>query len=816
MSMRTPARPGRLLGFVLVLALGWLASLPARGDLIFLKDGFVLEGQVKRESVAEFDKASGEMIIIPKGFSFYVDDSPRRIYFGHTMVGDTKARDRAEEIRLINKNVPMILQARPLPALESVLETGDWNDKWERSFRFSCPQGAVPLIQRMGFLTPYFARADGTSRFAWSAFYLTRELGPEAVAGLLRTHPDFKDSPDLKPEDRVTRRFKFCDFLAQAGWYPQADAEFNRLAKDMPELKDKVEASLAVLSRLRARDQFEEIKRLHQAGQVESVGERLEAFPEKSADDKVLAQLTELRSEQAANRDKLAQARRYLEELADKVEGGNRKAFVDMAAAIKTELCPESLPRLESFLGQAAQAERLRKDNQPAPSPAELLSLAVTGSLLGNPSAENNVDRALRVWAARNLVLAYMKEPAADKRQKLLADYSSGKDQVPLDEFVHMIPLLPPVAPDEKIDPKPTEVRLGGQGIGAVTYLLQVPPEYRPGRAYPVLFVLHNGGEKASVMLERWRKLAAENGYFLVAPSWEQGINGGYGYSEREHSTVLLALRDLRQRFNIDSDRVFLFGLGQGANMAYDIGLSHPDLFAGVIPMSGNPELFTVRYFRNAQYLPFYVILGDHAGDPNKRTRDLFTIWLQRGYPTMWVQYKGRGMEWFGGEPVNIMDWMRTKKRAFPMQQLGNTGNGGTFGNEFSTMRQIDNHFYWLSTSSILERCLNSASGWNERINSAMLTARIDSPTNEIVVRASGVRQVTVWLGRNGRGDSMIDFDKPVSVRMDLATVWAHKPITPRLATLLEYVYQTGDRQRMYLAKLDLAYVGAGWRAVDR
>src|SRR5262245_26557233 len=115
MSLRTPVHFRYVLGLLLLLVTGLLAGLPARGDLIFLKDGFVLEGQVKRETKAEFDKEAKEFYLVPAGFSFYVDDSPRRIYFGHTMVGDTKAKDRAEEVRVINKNVPKILKAIALP-----------------------------------------------------------------------------------------------------------------------------------------------------------------------------------------------------------------------------------------------------------------------------------------------------------------------------------------------------------------------------------------------------------------------------------------------------------------------------------------------------------------------------------------------------------------------------------------------------------------------------------------------------------------------------------------------------------------------------
>src|SRR5207245_8683099 len=62
-------------------------------------------------------------------------------------------------------------------------------------------------------------------------------------------------------------------------------------------------------------------------------------------------------------------------------------------------------------------------------------------------------------------------------------------------------------------------------------YLLQPPPEYHHSRPYPVLFVLHEGGEKPEDMLKRWSSLAAQHGYILVAPEWERGLkSNSYEY----------------------------------------------------------------------------------------------------------------------------------------------------------------------------------------------------------------------------------------------------------------------------------------------
>src|SRR5262245_40570384 len=87
-SVRSP-RLARVLGMTVALAL--LAGLaPARADLIFFKDGFVLQGKVLRESTSVFE--SGQMIQLDRD-SFFVDDYARCIFFSRLHVQTTEKKD---------------------------------------------------------------------------------------------------------------------------------------------------------------------------------------------------------------------------------------------------------------------------------------------------------------------------------------------------------------------------------------------------------------------------------------------------------------------------------------------------------------------------------------------------------------------------------------------------------------------------------------------------------------------------------------------------------------------------------------------------
>jgi hypothetical protein len=812
----TVRRARRLAAGGLVLALA-AAVVPARADFVFLKDGFVLTGQVKRESTVEVDPITREPFTIPKGF-FLLDDGPRRTYFSPTYAREVRGKEAPAEEKLVNKKQAEIFQPRRFPVLREVVDAPEFGTNWERTVKLRVHDGNKDLVlevpQQVSVVTPYWVRVDYTKYYMWSAAYLTKEMGREQMRELVSSHPFFNEK-GLNPKDLADRRFRYVDFFVQAGYLEEAERELKRILADLPAEKAKAEDALARLKTFQSVEKLEEIKRLHLAGRHDEVRKRLAAFPpEKESGPAAAAEVLTLRTDYDNALKKADRLKHFLDTLPKGV-AEDKELFAAAAASIKDELLLDGLDKLEPFLGQAEQAERQRKaGKKPELGEAELLSLAMTGWLLGGPSAEAKPAQARRLWRARQLVLDYEKTEPAGRAALLAAFQKQADTPATAEEVAQLIPTLPPPEPQQIVGGQTLELQLGAaQGQrGGPTYLVHVPPEYSHARSYPVLFVLHDGGEKPKSMLRRWEKEADDNGYILVAPEWEPQGGGGFGggaynFSDREHQAVIGVLRDLRRGFNVDSDRVFLFGLGQGGLMAWDVGLCHPDLFAGVMPMGAGPMYFAESCWRNGQYLPFLIVNGDRGGDGVSKTREVFDKWVMRGFPMVWTQYKGRGPEWFGAEVPTYFDWMRPKRRAFPLQQLGSDGGGAQFGTELCTMRAVENSFYWLTTNAVSPRCLGTAGPrWPNGVGPATLTAVIDPARNTISLKTTGLKQVTIWLGRTAKGENMVDFTKPVSVTHGLAVVAANRPVKPSLEVLLDDLARRGDRQRLFLAKIDLNF----------
>jgi pimeloyl-ACP methyl ester carboxylesterase len=783
----------------------------ARADLFIFKDGTVIEGRVKRQMTLEFDQVARDAYYMPHGF-FFLDDGPRRIIFCPSQVGRILEKDPPTEERITRKD-PLPGQVRPMkfPGLFGIAGTPpDWNDTWSRRFSFLTRNSTGQIVevkvpQHVNALSPYWAEVQSRGRFFWGCAYLTRELGPETVQSLLASHPDFQDSKNQPPEKRASMRLRKADFFAQAGFLDFAEKELDRLLAEVPEQKERVETARKTLLKLRAIERIEEIKRRHSAGQHRRVRRLLEDFPIKGAPEKQVATVEELVHEYKETGQLIKDTARLLRKAREEAQGADTAVLREAAEVIHEELNFENVGRLDAFLGQARQAERLQKAGKnPQTRPDQLLSLAASGWLLGSVSAEMSVETARRLWQGREMVLSFLRSDDANKRQQLLQRHQAGSrtESASLDELIQIIRTLPPVAPEKKLPVGVAEYKTQG-----ATYYVQLPPEYRHSRSYPVLIVLHEAGEKPSDMIQRWADAAAENGYILLAPEWQNAGNGKYNYSEEEHTTAVNALRDLRRLFNIDEDRVFLSGLGEGGAMAFDVGLSHPDLFAGVLPVGAAPQYHAELCWRNAQYLPFYVVYGSQGPD-HEKIKELFNNWvILRAYSQLWVDYKGRGVEWYAGEVPNMFDWMRHKKREFPQPKLGSSGHGGQFGNEFCTLRASDNHFYWISCED--NRSIKNLANWRlrNRVQPAALSARIDAENNKIYVDSSGaIGQIIIWLGRTYKGKDMIDFEKPVTVQhnLSLARPWVNRRIAPSMEVLLEDLAQRGDRQQLFLFKITL------------
>ena len=367
--------------------------------------------------------------------------------------------------------------------------------------------------------------------------------------------------------------------------------------------------------------------------------------------------------------------------------------------------------------------------------------------------------------------------------------------------------VLPP--PVDNRDGSPTGYLLAHEGINGllklqtpgisedpiITYYVQLPPEYDPYRRYPCVVTLNGAGTNALQQVDWWAGphsakagmrygQATRHGYIVIAPVWTREHQREYEFTAREQAAVLYGLRDAIRRFSIDTDKVFLTGHSMGADAAWDIGLSHPDHFAGVIPIVARADKYITRYQENGRNLPMYFVCGEKDGDKwfvNATDWEKYLKYV--GYDSMVVQYQGRGHEHFHDEIQNIFEWMNLHRRNFFPKKF-----------EANVLRSWDRYFWFVEVDQMSDKSIVDPVQWPPprgtlptKIEGAIL------PNNGISADTSAGK-ITVWLS-----PEMINFTTSPFVVLKKKRIMNPQP---DLSVLLEDVRTRGDRQHPFWAKV--------------
>jgi predicted esterase len=326
-------------------------------------------------------------------------------------------------------------------------------------------------------------------------------------------------------------------------------------------------------------------------------------------------------------------------------------------------------------------------------------------------------------------------------------------------------------------------------------YFVQLPPEYDPQRKYPCIVTLNGSGTTPEKQIDWWAGSfneekrarygqASRHGYIVLAPVWSSEKQTHYKFSAREHAAVLYTLRDLCRRFSVDTDRIFLTGHSMGGDAAWDIGLAHPDLWAGVIPIVATADKYITRYWQNAHYVPFYFVGGERDGNRTELNKSDYNRYLRyANFDVIVTQFQGRGHEDFHDEIQNLFTWMNRQTRDFFPKEF-----------ECTSMRPWDNFFWWAEMDDFPERTMVLPLEWSAKSAEAITEGKIQEG-NSIYLNPGG-RKATVWLA-----PEMVNFDE--RVRINIQGKSRTTQIEPSARILLDDVRTRGDRQHPFWAKYE-------------
>jgi predicted esterase len=753
---------------------------------LVLKDGRVLKGKLGLTAgLNEMPQpvsadGSGRLQLL-----LFVDDDLRRTFVSTYQKQDLRQDDAGEILEKFLIRQRVVQAGRMVKSVGPILNIQPFDEFGRRIFSMNTSQGPVDVIQGITEMTPLWTKVQGISH-VWDMRLATSSIPRETISKIL--------SKQVKKDD-VEARKKVARFYLQSERYKEAYQELESILTDFAdnaEVKKDLEPSVRALRQMSAQNLLAELRLRRQAGQHQLVRAALRSFPSEGVAGETLEAVKEILDEDEKLETQRVEILKQFETFLSKIDEADlRKRIEPFQEELKAELNTNTLRRMAAF-------RQIAKDQSLLP--AEKVSVAISGWLLGETTTTVKLPVSLSLLRVRQLVAQYINTPERLRRAQILEQFRSEEGATPKMVAKLLAHMKPPMENPAPAADKPGYYELEVPGLSPsppVPYLVQLPPEYDPLRRYPAIVTLHGAGSTTAQQIDWWAGAwnngkregqASRHGYIVIAPNWTEDHQTDYRYSAREHAAVLDSLRDACRRFSIDTDRVFLSGHSMGGNAAWDLGLAHPDLWAGVIPIVAVTDRYCSLYWKNAKLLPFYCVGGELDGTKliaNSRDLDRY---LKRGFNTTVVEYLGRGHENFSDEIQRLFDWMERFKRNF-------------FPKEFtcSTMRTWDNFFWYVELAQMPPKAMIEPVTWPPERGTQPVETEASLTANNGIFVTTGAGQVNIWLA-----PEMVNFERRVNIVVNGKRVNVREQLLEgNLETLLEDVRTRGDRQHPFWLKVE-------------
>ena len=690
------------------------------------------------------------------------------------------------------------------------LEFGPFDENGHRRVRATNSEGTTQFVQAITEITPRWCEVQTLANRGaknWTMRIATNSVPPTTLRNLLdRQILDRKNPADY---------FSIVDFFRESEQYNKALQELAFILQKFPELQEQIGEQRTALLQIRARQWKRQVQERIAAGQPELASKMLRAFDKGGVANEILVEMADVQ-QQLKNRDLRVQAikkplfeliNRLLEgQFEDQLEEQQIPMLRRFQEELESELAAENVDRLVAY-------QQVANDN--GTSALQKISRAISGWFLGSNQATENFAISQSFYIVRDLVREYLTTEQASRRREIVAELAKYEGGEPRYLAAMIAQLVPPAAPElDDYDFKdPLTYSFPVASPKAVEqpyefkYHVQLPPEYSPYRKYPCILTLP-GDKDIDRQLLRWcgpydpnlkirMGQAMRNGYIVVCVDWKLPGQFEYRYSAVEHETVMRSFRRALRQFSIDTDRVFLAGHGFGADAAYDIGVSHPEHWAGVIGISGQLDKYPVLYKDHKHVrLPIYCVVGEKDVAAKEASAEAWNRWLpsKSFFECTVVEYIGRTKEPFLEEIVEVFKWTRGYRRSLPAAQ-------GFAVQECKVLRPWDNYFWFFEMHEIPDDKVEWPALYGKPFPRSAVKISAKLNNNQFFFKPERLRGgATVWLS-----PEFVDFGK----RIQIGNSDFRDFVQPSRQVLLEDVRGRSDRQHPYWANVRLT--GGDW-----
>jgi predicted esterase len=319
-------------------------------------------------------------------------------------------------------------------------------------------------------------------------------------------------------------------------------------------------------------------------------------------------------------------------------------------------------------------------------------------------------------------------------------------------------------------------------------FVYLIPETYDATRSYPVEFMLHGGVSRPEWGPggEWWRRgydsLKKEDRIVVVPAAW----NAAFWWFENQADNLPSILRELKQTYNIDDNRVTLSGVSDGGTGAYFFAFKQSTEWAAFLPYIGHPGVLRnpqsgpgyKLYFENLMSRPLYIVNGENDPLYPVSSIEPFISILQEAN----IDHVFRAIE-DGGHNTN---WLPDEQPMIEQFKLDNPRD--PFPNQLRWVTDRSDRYNRNLWMRIEELAVEGQAG--------IMT--VSRQGNSFTVTAESVVAFTLLLS-----PEQVDFSEEVHVVVNGRPLFIGK-VEQDMNTLLDWVVRDRDKSLFYTAALSL------------
>ena len=198
----------------------------------------------------------------------------------------------------------------------------------------------------------------------------------------------------------------------------------------------------------------------------------------------------------------------------------------------------------------------------------------------------------------------------------------------------------------------------------SIPYALFVPSTYNASAKSPLIVALHGAGRPFDWMMgyEGMIDFAERDGFIVVSPlgyhprGWYGSRGPGLGgnkpaaageeplpqnLGELSEKDVMNVLEIAKREFNVDADRIYLWGHSMGGAGTYHLAAKHPSLWAGLAVAAPAPSAPPTQ-LEAFKHVPVLVLHGDDDRTvPVAQTREWVAKMKELGMQHLYIEVPG-------------------------------------------------------------------------------------------------------------------------------------------------------------------------------